>query len=148
MQVLILLSLIMHGSTSFLMKEFLQTLAKYHPREEDSYYYNEEDSGLSGPAKLNENLERFREFRKSKEIVNEVNSDDTIPVTAEINELSVMTGEERKHRTDHWEDLMCRDKKGNCRIVSYGWVAKFTCTYGSCQKLTDYQDKDERTNEW
>ena len=110
------------------MTDFLQTIEKYHPINEDS------GNHLSGPAKLNENLERLREFRKSKEVVDEINSDDTMPFMAEINELSVMTREERERHTENWGDLTCRDKNGNCRIVNYEWVAKFTCTYGDCQK--------------
>eukprot|EP00116_Pleurobrachia_bachei_P014831 sb/3475093/ len=127
------------------MTEFLQTLEKYHPIDEDYPRSNH----LSGPANLNQNLERFREFRKSKEVVDEINRDDTIPFMAEINELSVMTREERKQHTENWDDLMCRDKNGNCRIESYGWVAKFTCTYGRCKKakLTDYKDDEDGIGE-
>ena len=93
MCVLILLTLILHVSSSTLVEEFFDTLKKYKSKDGNIV------GSISGYDHLAENIERFREFKKSKKIVEEINKDDSIPFTAEINAFSVMTSEERKIHT-------------------------------------------------
>ena len=97
MRVLILLTLILHVSSSTLVEEFFETLEKFKPKDANNNIVG--SSRQSGYDHLEENIARFREFKKSKKIVDEINKDDSIPFMAEINQFSVMTSEERKIHT-------------------------------------------------
>ena len=90
MRLLFVLTLILYGaSPTSLQQEYLQTIEKYRPT----------GPLRSGPAAVQDNIERFRAFTRSKDIVDKINRDDSITFTAEINQFSVMTDEERKSYT-------------------------------------------------